>query len=81
MKKAAETSLGNDAEEALKALNKVGIHRGLAKKALEIAEARGRFTIFALVDALTRIAREIAFAGDRVDADQKASRLLELVTI
>ncbi len=81
MRKAAETTLGGDAEEVLKALNKAGFNRSLAKKALEIAEAKGRFTIFVLVDALTRLAREHAFAGERAEADQKAARLLDLVTV
>jgi hypothetical protein len=79
MKKAMETKLGEDAEAALKALTKNGIGKGLAKRALEIAERKGRFTIFALVDALTRLATESEFAGERTDADQKASQLLELV--
>jgi hypothetical protein len=81
MKKAAETKLGENAEEAMKALNKAGITRSLAKKALEIAQEKGRFTIFALVDALTRLAREIEFAGERTDADQKAAQFLELVAV
>ena len=37
-----------------------------------------RFTIFALVDALTRLAREQENAGERPDADEKASALLAL---
>jgi hypothetical protein len=49
-----------------------GIPRGVAKKVLEIVEQKGRFTIFALVDALTRLAREQENAGDRTDADEKA---------
>ena len=68
-----EQTLGEDAEEAMKALTKNGIPRGVAKKALEIAEQKGRFTIFALVDALTRMAREQENADDRTDADEKAS--------
>ena len=56
IRKAMEQTLGEDAEEAMKALTKNGIPRGVAKKALEIAEQKGRFTIFALVDALTRLA-------------------------
>ncbi len=79
MRKAMETSLGPDAEEATKSLVKSGIAKGLAKRALEIAETKGRFTVFALVDALTRLARESEFAGDRTDADQRAAQLLELV--
>lgn len=63
--KAMKEKLGEDADEALKALLKNGISRGTAKRALEIAERQGRFTIFALVDALTRIAGEITLAGDR----------------
>lgn len=81
MKKAMETKLGSDAEEATKSLLKAGIAKGLAKRALEIAETKGRFTIFALVDALTRLAGECEFAGERVDADQKAAQLLELVAV
>jgi hypothetical protein len=45
---------------------------------LEIAEQKGRFTIFALVDALTRLAGEQANAGERTDADEKAAALLAL---
>ena len=74
-----EAKLGDDAEEAMKSLTKAGISKTLAKKAIEVAEGQGRFTIFALVDALTRIAREQPNAGDRTDADQKAAGLLALV--
>jgi hypothetical protein len=49
-----------------------------AKQALEIARSRGRFTIFSLVDALTRLSGELKFVGDRIEADQKASSLLAL---
>lgn len=76
--KAMKESLGTDSEEALSALLKNGITRSTAKRALAIAEQRGRFTIFSLVDALTRIAGEITLAGDRTDADAKASSLLAL---
>ena len=79
IKKAMEAKLGEDAEEAMKALTKAGITKTLAKKAIEVAEGQGRFTIFALVDALTRIARELPNAGERTDADQKAAGLLALV--
>lgn len=61
-----QTRLGNDSEEVLEALAK---HR-----------EQGRFTIFSLVDALTRIAGEEKNAGDRVGADVKAARLLQLVS-
>jgi hypothetical protein len=78
MKKAMEAKLGDDAEEAMKALTRNGIPKGLAKRALEVATGQGRFTIFAVVDALTRIAREQPNAGDRTDADQRAAGLLAL---
>lgn len=81
IQRAMETKLGDDAEEVMKVLNKNGITRSAAKQALELAERQGRFTIFALVDALTRIARETNNAGDRTDADEKASKLLSLATI
>jgi hypothetical protein len=76
--KAMHTKLGDDAEEVLKALAKNGIGRSAAKQALEIAQQQGRYTIFALVDALTRLAGEIPNAGDRIDADAKAGALLAL---
>ena len=73
-----ETKLGDDAEEVLKVLAQKTIPRSLAKKALEIAQEQGRFTVFALVDALTRLCREIENAGERMEADQKVAKLLEL---
>lgn len=76
--KAMHESLGDDAEEALKVLADHGVSRRLAKQALEIARQRGRFTIFSLVDALTRLSGDIHCAGDRLEADQKASALLAL---
>jgi hypothetical protein len=78
IEKAMERTLGSNAEEVMKVLNKRGITRSAAKQALEIAEQQGRFTIFSLVDALTRIARDAKHAGDRTDADEKAGALLAL---
>jgi hypothetical protein len=79
IKKAMETTLGEDAEKTLAVLTKNGITRAAAKRALEIARTQGRFTIWSLVDALTRLAGESENAGDRTDADEKASALLQLV--
>lgn len=78
IKKAMQTKLGGDADEVMEALAKQGVTKTLAKRALELAREQGRFTIFALVDALTRIAGEEKNAGDRVNADQKAAKLLAL---
>ena len=78
IRRAMETSLGNDAEEVQKELTKHGIPRTAAKEALRIAEGKGRFTIFSLVDALTRLAGENRNAGERLEADSKAAGLLAL---
>jgi len=78
VKRAMETTLGSDADEAQKALSQTGISRVLGKQAIEIAQEKGRLTIFAMVDALTRIAGKIANAGDRVEVDHKAGHLLSL---
>ena len=71
----AETS---EPEEVMKVLIQRGIGRTWAKQALQIAEQQGRFTIFAMVDALTRMAGEVTFAGERAELDQKAAGLLTL---
>jgi histone H3/H4 len=79
IRKAMETKLGDDAEEALKEVTKNGIPRSVAKEAITLAEEKGRFTIWAVIDALTRLAQQSRYAGDRVDADEKAAKLLSLV--
>ena len=76
--KAMKTELGTDADEVQKLLSQNGITRSLGKEAIEVAKAQGRFTVFAMVNALTRIAGRIVNAGERVDVDQKAGRLLAL---
>ncbi len=78
MKKAMETRLGSSSDEVLKVLAKQGITRTLAKEALEVARTHGAFTIFAVVDALTRISGKLANAGERSVVDQRASALLSL---
>jgi hypothetical protein len=79
IKKAMKENLGKDDEEALKFLSKRGFNQSLAKEALKIAQQNGSFTIFSIVDALTRLAGTKANAGDRTEADLKASSLLSLV--
>ena len=78
MQKAMQERLGDDAE-ALHVLTQNGIQRKLAQQALEIAKQQGRFTIFSVVDALTRLAGQLPNAGERYEADQKAASLLQLV--
>jgi hypothetical protein len=80
IKKAMAESAGADAEEALKLLAGDGIPQALGKKAVELVGSRGqRFTIFALVDALTSLTRDIPNAGDRAATDARVSGLLRRV--
>ena len=80
LKKAMETSLGDEADDVLKELSKRGIPRDLARRSLEVAKEHGRFTIFSVVDALTRLTQESQFIGDRTEADAKVSALLSLAS-
>lgn len=79
MAKAFKQSMGEKAEDVAKVLHKHGIPTDFAKKALAVANERGRFTIFSLVDALTKVAQQCQNAGDRTDLDEKAGSLLALV--
>lgn len=78
IRKAMETKLGEDTDEVMDVLNKRGITRNLAKEAVEVARQQGGLTIFAVVNALNRIAGRLKNGGDRTDADAKASSLLSL---
>jgi len=76
MRQAMETKLGDDADEVIEKLQQQGFRRSLAKEALQIAQQSGGFTVFSVVDALTRMAGRITNAGERVEADSKAGELL-----
>ena len=78
--KAMSEKLGEDAEAVSKVLSGEGIPKELAKSALELATKQGRFTIFSLVDALTRLTQSVKFIGDRTELDQKIGKLLTLAT-
>ncbi|HBE67042.1 MAG TPA: DUF932 domain-containing protein [Planctomycetaceae bacterium] len=78
MKKAMTERLGDDAEEVTKVLSAEKIPRGLIKDAMEIARQHGGFTIFALVDALTKLSQKVAYAGDRTELDSRVGQLLAL---
>jgi hypothetical protein len=78
LKKAMHTKLGSDSEAVAKELGKHGIPQHYIKDAMEIARAQGGFTIFALVDALTRLTQRVTFAADRAEADFKVAQLLSL---
>ena len=79
MRKAMTEKLGDDADAVAKRLGTEGIPRGLIKDAMEIAQQKGGFTIFALVDALTKLSQRVKLAGDRTALDTKIGRLLNLV--
>jgi histone H3/H4 len=80
IRKAMDTKLGNDAEETLKEVCKNGIPHSVAREAITIAQEKGRFTVWAVVDALTRLAQQSRNAGDRTEADAKAAKLLTLIS-
>lgn len=81
IKRAMSTRLGDDTDDVLKVLHRRGIRRKLAKEAVEIAKEKGALSIFAVIDALTRLAGQQSNAGDRLDTDLKASALLDLATL
>jgi hypothetical protein len=77
--KAMETTYGQDKPEVEKLLAKAGYTKFLTARAIEIAQRKGRFTIWSLVDAMTQLSRESDYAGSRTEADEKAAALLRLV--
>jgi hypothetical protein len=79
IRKAMEATLGADAEEAFKNVCKNGIPRSAAQEAIQIAQEKGRLTVWSVVDALTRLTQRNQYAGDRTEADAKAASLLSLV--
>lgn len=76
--KAMKARLGNDHEEVLKTLLKNGLTKNVATEAMKIASDHGEFTIFSIVDALTRMAGKIPNAGERTELDLKAASFLDL---
>jgi len=76
--KAMNESVGT-AEEAAKFLAQKGINRSQVKRAVEQIGSEGKsFTLWTLVDALTRLTQEVRYAGDRLEADVKVAQLLAL---
>ena len=73
-----DTKVGDDAEEVRAALSKVGVSRTLARQAIDLAVEQGRFTVFSMVDALTKLSRLMVNAGERTEVDQQAGSLLTL---
>jgi hypothetical protein len=78
IRNAMNERLGTDADEVGKRLSQEGIPKSLITEALDIARAQGGFTIFAIVDALTRLSQRVTLAGDRCELDAKIGQLLAL---
>ncbi len=78
IQKAMKAKLGSDQDEVLKVLLKNGLPKNLAAEALQIAREKGQFTIFSIVDALTRMAGKLPNAGERTSLDVKAASFLDL---
>jgi hypothetical protein len=79
--KAMQTAYGQDHDESLRLLGQAKFTRGLATRAVEIAQQSGRLTIWSMVNALTQLSRHAHFAGSRAEIDHKASSLLDLVAV
>ena len=78
MRKAMTEKLGDDAEYVATRLGKEGIPRNLIKDAMKIAQQQGGVTIFALVDALTKLSQKVKYAGERTELDVRIGQLLAL---
>jgi hypothetical protein len=77
MTSAMTTRLGSSVEEARDALAGRGIPTYLIKDALQtIAERGDSFTLFNVVDAMTRISGRLINAGDRTQLDARVGALL-----
>ncbi|REJ68873.1 MAG: DUF932 domain-containing protein [Planctomycetota bacterium] len=74
----AMTASIGDREDAQKLLTSKGFSNALTGAALDLAAENGLFTVFSVVDALTRLSQKSQFAGNRTDADQRAAALLSL---
>lgn len=79
IQKAMGHRLADDAEKVQRFLSKHGVTRQAAKQAIAIAGQQGQFTLWSLVDALTRLARDERNAGDRLAVDETAAQLLAAV--
>lgn len=78
IRKAMKERLGRDVDEVMKVLSAGKIPRTLVKEAMEIAKRQGGFTVFSLVDALTKLSQKITYAGDRTELEVRIGQLLAL---
>lgn len=80
LRRAMREKMSDTPEEGVDFLHEHGFRRELATEAVRSATERGALTIFAVIDAFTRLSQKAAFAGQRVERDTAASRLLSLVS-
>lgn len=78
IRRAMVERLGSDSDEVAKQLASHDIPKHLIKDAMEIARHLGGFTIFSLVDALTRLSQQVKHAGDRAELDLRIGQLISL---
>ncbi|APZ93220.1 DUF932 domain-containing protein [Fuerstiella marisgermanici] len=78
LRNAMSTKLGDCSEDVAKQLTERRIPRHLIDTALEMAAVQGSFTIFSIVDALTRLSQNVRYAGDRAELDSRIGSLLGL---
>ena len=78
IKTAMQTRFGADADEVVGELRSRGIGQRLADEAVQLVPAWSEYSLFAIVDALTRIAGRSENAGDRLIIDQQAASLLSM---
>ena len=70
---AMDTMIGSDVEEATTVLRREGIRPDIVERVLS---AGADVTLFGVVDAITKLARNIPNAGDRLALDSKAAAVL-----
>ena len=78
---AMQQVLGEDTKkvvEKLREIPKFDLRESLLTEALASARQHGRLTVFSIVDALTKLSQRVRYAGDRLELDRQAARLLML---
>lgn len=81
MSNAMTQVLGQNAKEViekLRSFSKFELRESLLTEALASARQHGALTVFSLVDALTKMSQRVRYAGDRLELDRQAARLLTL---
>ena len=69
--------LGSDADGVSRILSGKKFPRHLIDEAIRMSQRKG-FTIFSMVDALTKLSQTMSFAAERTKLDFKISQLLSL---